>query len=74
MVNLGKMCNPSQGYYGDNNSPQSEYVGDGVYAHFDGFGIAISVNDHRNEPVCYLEPDVLKSLVKFAQSRSPHFS
>lgn len=38
------MCNPSQGYYqGQHNAPQTEYVGDGVYAHFDGYGIALSL-------------------------------
>lgn len=63
------MCNPSQGYYqGQHNAPQTGYVGDGVYAHFDGYGIALSLGDHRNPPVCHLEPEVFRKLVRFARS------
>jgi len=38
------------------------HLGDGVYATFDGFGIELRVNDHRNPVAVYLEPDVLNSL------------
>ena len=41
------------------------YLGDGVYAIFDGYGIWLRANDHR-ESRCsdkiYLEPSVLRSL------------
>ena len=44
-----------------------DYLGDGVYAHFDGYSIGLSVNDHRNEPAVWLEPQVLAALNQFAQ-------
>ena len=47
-----------------------EHIGDGVYAEFDGYGINIRVNDHRNPVAAYLEPDVLKRLVKFYETQS----
>lgn len=44
------------------------YLGDGVYAYFDGYGIWLRTGDHREE-LCddkiYIEPDVLNSLNKF---------
>jgi hypothetical protein len=42
----------------------SDYIGDGVYARYDGHGIQIAVNHHENE-VVYLEPSVLDNLNKF---------
>lgn len=44
-----------------------EYIGDGVYAHFDGYSIGLGVNDHRNEPEVWLEPHVLAAFNEFAQ-------
>ena len=41
------------------------YIGDAVYAHFDGYGIELKLNDHRNECVVYLEPQVLQALTEF---------
>lgn len=45
-----------------------DYLGDGVYAEFDGFGIWLRANDHR-DGLCtdkiYIEPSVLESLVGF---------
>ena len=36
------------------------YCGDGVYAIFDGYGIWLHANDHKNpSDRIYLEPDVL---------------
>lgn len=43
------------------------YLGDGVYARFDGFHILLSVNHHLNEVVA-LEPQVLKALNAYAES------
>ena len=41
------------------------YLGDGIYAEFDGYGIWLRSGDHRDE-LCdnkiYLEPDILASL------------
>lgn len=50
------------------NIGKREYLGDGVYAVFTGHSVGISVNDHRNPPVVYLEPHVLENLVRFAKS------
>jgi hypothetical protein len=47
------------------NDPWTEYLGDGVYAQFDGYSVSLIVNDHRNEPVVVLEPSVLKALNDF---------
>ncbi|MGL6133013.1 MAG: hypothetical protein ACRC1L_02300 [Prochlorococcaceae cyanobacterium] len=46
-------------------APAVEHLGDGVYAAFDGFGIALRVNHHQNPVACYLEPDVLAALIRF---------
>ncbi len=40
------------------------YLGDGVYASFDGYHIWLAVNDHRNIVVA-LEPDVFDNLIKY---------
>lgn len=52
------------------DAPQNrEYLGDGVYAIFDGFGIWLHANDHKNPTDrVYLEPSVLSSLNRFANS------
>lgn len=44
------------------------YIGDGVYAFFDGYGIWLRTGNHE-ELLCddkiYLEPDVLDSINRF---------
>jgi hypothetical protein len=44
-----------------------QFLGDGLYAAFDGFGIELRAND-PTEPTdrVYLEYDVMRALVKFA--------
>jgi len=43
-----------------------DYLGDGVYAEFDGFGIWLYANDHQNPTdKIYLEPEVFARLLKF---------
>lgn len=43
-----------------------DYLGDGVYAIFDGYGIWLHANDHKNPTdKIYLEPAVLNALNKF---------
>ena len=45
------------------------YIGDGVYAEFDGYGIWLRTGDHRDEKCdnkIYLEPSVLNDLINFA--------
>lgn len=44
------------------------YLGDGVYAIHDGYGIWLRANDHREHRCTdkvYLEPPVLKALIDF---------
>lgn len=44
------------------------YLGDGVYAYFDGYGIWLRTGDHREERCdnkIYLEPKVLHCLDLF---------
>jgi len=46
----------------------ASYLGDGVYALFDGYGIWLHANDHLNPTdKVYLEPEVLESLNRFAK-------
>lgn len=50
------------------NRKNSDYLGDGVYAHFDGFGVLLHANDHLNPTDrIYLEPEVLESLNRFIE-------
>lgn len=44
------------------------YLGDGVYGIFDGYGIWLHANDHKDPTDrIYLEPSVLKSLNNFSK-------
>ena len=48
------------------NPSPATYLGDGVYAIFDGFGIWLYANDHRNPTdKIYLKPEVLNGLIDF---------
>lgn len=44
----------------------SDYLGDGVYASFDGYQIWLAVNSHENAVVA-LEPAVMHALKKYEQ-------
>jgi len=47
----------------------TEYIGDGVYVIFDGFGFWLHANDHEcPTDKIYLEPSVLQALNRFAKS------
>ena len=41
-----------------------KYIGDGVYASFDGYHINLAVNQHENHVVA-LEPDVVDALKEY---------
>jgi hypothetical protein len=41
------------------------YLGDGVYASFDGYQIWLAVNHHENKQIA-LEPKVMEALLKYA--------
>ena len=43
------------------------YLGDGVYASFDGYNIWLAVNDHHNQVVA-LEPAVMSALINYYNS------
>ena len=43
------------------------YLGDGVYAKADGYGIRLDLRGQDDATYIYLEPEVLRGLVKFAQ-------
>lgn len=45
---------------------KSTYLGDGLYASFDGYMIKLHVGAHYREPCCALEPEVLDALIKYA--------
>jgi len=52
----------------DENEPYpSTYLGDGVYASFDGYQVWLAVNHHENNVVA-LEPAVLTHLVQYFES------
>lgn len=45
----------------------STYLGDAVYASFDGYHIWLHLNDHRGPGLIALEPAVYESLKHYAQ-------
>ena len=48
------------------------YIGDGVYAEFDGYGIWLRTGNHQQDHLCddkiYMEPGVMHSLNLFIES------
>ncbi len=42
----------------------NEYLGDGVYASFDGYHIWLAANHHTNKVVA-LEPEVFEALIRY---------
>ena len=44
------------------------YLGDAVYATFDGSRIELKLNDHRSPTLIYLEPEVMQALIDFWSS------
>lgn len=44
------------------------YLGDGVYANFDGNGITLDLRAQDDTTRIYLEPEVYAALVRFATS------
>lgn len=52
----------------DEERKNHSYIGDGVYAQWDGYGFWLRTGDHRDEKCddkIYIEPGVLKSLNEF---------
>ena len=50
----------------DQKPPHDAYLGDGVYASFDGYQIWLAANDHRNKVVA-LEPAVMAALIAYSR-------
>lgn len=55
---------------GNRQPGQDVYLGDGVYASFDGFQIWLAVNHHENKVVA-IEPKVMENLVRYASGMWP---
>lgn len=51
---------------GNRHKHQDVYLGDGVYASFDGFQIWLAANHHENKVVA-IEPNVMNQLLTYAQ-------
>jgi hypothetical protein len=47
------------------DNQQDAYLGDGVYASFDGYQIWLAVNHHENRQVA-IEPKVMRQLLAYA--------
>ncbi len=45
-----------------------EHLGDGVYAHHDGYHIVLSAYSSGHNNIIYLEPEVMDKLKKYEQS------
>lgn len=43
------------------------YIGDGVYASFDGYQISLAVNHHENRVIA-LEPETFAALLRFSEA------
>lgn len=47
------------------------HAGDGLYVQFDGYGLGLRVNDHRNPQVAYIDGGyALAAIVKFWEQKS----
>ena len=44
---------------------KDRYLGDGVYASYDGYRIWLAANDHENKVIA-LEAEVLAALIRYA--------
>jgi hypothetical protein len=42
-----------------------DYIGDGVYVEFDGYGVWLRANSPDSDKEVYLEPSVLEALNRF---------
>lgn len=46
---------------------EHEYLGDAVYASFDGYHVWLHLNDHRSPGLIALEPSVMNNLYEYAK-------
>jgi len=46
--------------------PNTKYLGDGVYIHYDGWHLVLTTGSHDNtESAIYLDPEVTKNLQRY---------
>ena len=49
--------------------PPAQYLGDGLYASYDGYQIKLMANDHKHpSDTVYLDPVVYAALLRFVES------
>lgn len=53
----------------DSDLTHPHYLGDGVYAWWDGSQVWLAVNAHHNRPVVALDGHVIDNLVKYDKER-----
>lgn len=53
---------------------QPRYVGDGVYASFDGYHIQIHLGSHKAPPCVALEPEVLAAINQYQKDIQAHYA
>ncbi len=49
-----------------------DYMGDGVYAEYDGYGVTLRANSHDNTNLIYIEPFVLDNINNFVKLPKHH--
>lgn len=49
------------------------YLGDGVYAAFDGFHIVLRVGHHEAPQAVALDPDTIRALADYAKAVNAHY-
>ena len=54
----------------DGHTKAAIYLGDAVYAQICDGVIELRLNDHRNDTVIYMEPEVYEALVLYVEGRS----
>lgn len=52
----------------ESQSIEPKYIGDGVYASFDGFQIWLTVGHHEAAPLVALEPQAFAGLLRYAKA------
>ena len=63
LMKITKMKNETMNY-----TKFQEYIGDGVYASFDGYQIWLKTQRDHGEDAIALEPEVFRALLAFAQT------
>lgn len=45
-----------------------KYLGDGVYANYDGYHVELRTGSHKSDVLVFLDPEVAQSLVEYIQN------